>query len=323
MSQNSPQSAASASTPAWLGQEFCHAPLGKLTTWNIGGPAERLYYPTSLLDLSIYLKSLSSNEPNHNSNANPFPITWLGLGSNVLIRDGGIDGIVIATKNLNALKFIEPNYVYAQAGVTCAKLARFCSKHNLQGAEFFAGIPGTVGGALAMNAGSFGGETWPLVHQLETISSDGEIKLRTSSEFDISYRTVIPKQPSQKSEGFVGAIFHCSLHSETPESLPGQDKIKQLLQERNAKQPIGTRNCGSVFRNPPGFYAAQLIEACNLKGFRIGDALVSPKHANFIINDNEATSLDIEQLIHLIQTRVLDQFSIHLVTEVKILGKNL
>lgn len=314
MSKNILQPAAPTSAPAWLGQALSNAPLSKLNTWNIGGAAERLYYPVNLLDLSTYLKTYLK------SLSNPMPITWLGLGSNVLIRDGGIEGLVIMTRNLTDLKFIAPDHVYAQAGVTCAKLARFCAKHNLVGAEFFAGIPGTVGGALAMNAGAFGGETWPLVYQLEMMDPIGNIQLRSPSEFNISYRTVIPKEPEGKKEGFVGAIFKCPVRSS--QSVSSEDKIKQLLQERNAKQPIGTRNCGSVFRNPPGFHAAQLIEACHLKGFRLGGALVSKKHANFIINDKQATSLEIEQLIQLIQTTVFNQFSVELIPEVKILGKN-
>lgn len=310
MSKNILQSAASSSAHAWLGQELCNAPLWKLTTWHIGGPAERLYYPTNLLDLSFYLKSLSTFDLASRS------LTWLGLGSNVLIRDEGIKGVVIVTKHLNELKLISPNCVYAQAGVTCAKLARFCSKNNLSGAEFFAGIPGTVGGALAMNAGAFGGETWPLVQKVETIDSFGEIRVRAASEFNISYRTVSGKESHQAQEGFVGAFFYCPLETDANT----QDKMKSLLQERNTKQPIGTRNCGSVFRNPPGLHAAQLIEASGLKGARVGGAVVSEKHANFIINDNHATSSEVEQLIHLIQATVLEKFSVQLVPEVKILG---
>lgn len=312
MSKNILKSAASSSAQAWLGQELCDTPLWKLTTWHIGGPAERLYYPISLLDLSLYLKALSTEVA-------PTMVTWLGLGSNVLIRDQGLKGVVIVTKYLNELNLIAPNCVYAQAGVTCAKLARFCAKHNLSGAEFFAGIPGTVGGALAMNAGAFGGETWSLVQAVEMMDTAGEMRTRSSSEFNVSYRTVSGRVPSQLPEGFVGAIFQC------PSSLPGingQAKIKTLLQERNAKQPIGTYNCGSVFRNPAGFHAAQLIEDCDLKGTRIGGAVVSLKHANFILNDQEAKSVEVEQLIQLIQSTVFEKFSVHLVPEVKILGTN-
>ncbi len=297
----------------WLGNELCDASLKKLTTWHIGGPAERLYAPANLVDLSVYLKSIENNPPLMSSK-----ITWLGLGSNVLIRDEGIEGLVIVTRNLNTLELIAPNCIYAQAGVTCAKLARFCSLHNLEGGEFFAGIPGTVGGALAMNAGAFGWETWEALSQVETINGKGEITIRSTSEFDVSYRTVIGKSAEQSAEGFVSGTFKFAPNLDLNTS---KVKIKNLLQERNAKQPIGTRNCGSVFRNPQGDHAARLIEACDLKGFQVGGAIISTKHANFIINEDKATSSEIEQMIQLIQTTVFDRFGISLVPEVKILGK--
>jgi len=306
---------AKAQERTWSGQELCNTPLKKLNTWHIGGLAERLYYPISLLDLSLYLKSLE----------NQFKITWLGLGSNVLISDEGLEGVVIITRHLDRLELVAPNCIYAQAGVTCAKLARFCALHNLQGGEFFAGIPGTVGGALAMNAGAFGGETWEHVSQVETINTQGEISLRSAAEFDVSYRTVVSKQgiqAEQATEGFVSGTFKFISNKDTKDlEQSAKIKIKNLLQQRNAKQPIGTLNCGSVFRNPPDDHAARLIEACDLKGLQLGGAIISRKHANFIINENNACSADIEKIIQVVQTTVFDRFSIWLKPEVKMLGK--
>jgi UDP-N-acetylmuramate dehydrogenase len=216
---------------------------------------------------------------------------------------------------MSQLELIDETTVYVGAGVTGAKLARFCSRHNLTGAEFFAGIPGLVGGALAMNAGAFGGETWPLVIAVETINRKGEIKRRLADEFSYSYRHV----EGPPDEWFVSATLRlekCSPQNNTVD-------IKQLLAKRAVSQPTGVHSCGSVFRNPEGDYAARLIEECGLKGRRIGGAIVSEKHANFIINDKNATASDIESLIQLIQKMVSERFGIVLQTEARIVGEAL
>ncbi|MGA2655797.1 MAG: UDP-N-acetylmuramate dehydrogenase, partial [Gammaproteobacteria bacterium] len=238
---------------------------------------------------------------------------WLGLGSNVLIRDAGINGTVILTQDgLNELT-CEDNIVRAQAGVTCAKLAKFCAKHGLAEGSFFAGIPGTVGGALAMNAGAFGGETWTHVKAVEMINRQGEIKLRPREEFTVGYRHVsLPKD-----EWFVAAHF---VFPKTNDSETEQEKIRLLLRERREKQPIGVLSCGSVFRNPPGNFAAKLIEQCGLKGLKMGDAMVSEKHANFIINIKNARAADIEALILHVQQVVHEQTGIELIPEVRTYG---
>lgn len=293
--------------PIFQGIESFNSPLAKFTTWHIGGPAEILYIPASVSDLAAYISYKSNNTP----------LTFIGLGSNLLIRDGGVKGLVILTKNLNELKLVSENTIYAEAGVSCAKLAKFCSKHGLTGGEFFAGIPGTVGGALAMNAGAFGGETWESVTQVSTLDRVGQLHTRSSEDYQIGYRTVLARYEHNQKEAFMAGFFKFVPNSE----YDGHDKIRKLLQERNEKQPIGTRNCGSVFRNPEGDYAARLIEACGLKGFRQGGAIVSPKHANFIINDQNATSADVEQLIQWIQLRVLDKFDINLEAEVRMIGE--
>jgi UDP-N-acetylmuramate dehydrogenase len=286
------------------GQLQAHESLARLNTWYVGGPAKQTYRPADLADLCEFLKTLPPDEP----------IIWLGLGSNVLIRDKGINGTVILTHSgLNEMQ-IDGTHIRVEAGVTCAKLAKFCAKHGLSGGCFFAGIPGTVGGALAMNAGAFGGETWECVEAVETVDRQGQRHHRNRSEFEIAYREV--KGPPN--EWFVAA--HIQL-PKTADIEAEQQKIRALVKERREKQPIGEPSCGSVFRNPPGKYAAQLIEACGLKGFSIGGALVSKKHANFIINTGNASAAEIEALILHIQQQVFAKEGVQLRTEVHILGE--
>jgi UDP-N-acetylmuramate dehydrogenase len=265
--------------------------LRKLNSWRVGGPAARLYRPADVDDLSLFLTTMEPSEP----------LIWLGLGSNLLIRDGGINGTVIVLAGaLDRLERIEPHHIRAGAGVPCAKVARFAARQGLTGAEFLAGIPGTMGGALAMNSGAFGGETWGRVVIAETIERNGTLHRRAVKEFKVSYRSVEP--PGD--EGFVGAL----LELEPCPKEVALEKIRTLLSRRNSTQPVGMRSCGSVFRNPSNDYAARLIERSGLKGHCIGGACVSEKHANFIINTGNASAGDIEALIHLI-------------TEVQIVGE--
>ncbi len=287
--------------------ELLSQSLASLTSWHIGGIAERLYYPPDVEKLSHYLNTLSLEKP----------ITWLGLGSNVLIRDGGIKGAVICTRQLQELYQQADGSIVAQAGVTCAKFARFASARGFADAVFFAGIPGTIGGALAMNAGAFGGETWEWVEAVTMINRQGQSTKRSANEFDVGYRSVRSKQGQPLQEAFIEGIFRFPLRQHTE----GKNSIRELLRKRSSSQPIGTLNCGSVYRNPPGDFAARLIEACQLKGHQVGDAIVSPKHANFIINLGHAKARDVEALMEIIETSVLSQFGIKLFAEVKILGQ--
>lgn len=285
------------------------APLNKLNTWFVGGNAKQAYLPADIEDLSEFLKQLPLEDE---------PI-FLGLGSNVLIRDGGIPNTVILTQGqLNKLELVddEKKIFYAQAGVTCAKVAKFCVATNLAEGEFFAGIPGTVGGALAMNAGAFGGETWPRVVSVETIDRLGNVRKRTPDEYQISYRTVI----APAKEWFVGAYFQLPKGDPKGDGQETQQRIKALLAKRKETQPIGLPSCGSVFKNPPGDHAARLIECSGLKGYSIGGAQISPKHANFIINIGDATAQDIEMLIHYIQDKIAQEHQVQLQTEVRMLG---
>lgn len=280
-------------------------PLYKHTTWHVGGLARQTFRPADTQDLRLFLSQLPKTEP----------ILWLGLGSNVLIRDAGFPGTVIFTQyGLNSLK-IHNNMIEAECGVTCAKLARFCADQGFSQGEFFAGIPGTIGGALAMNAGAFGGETWNYVVAVETIDHSGELHSRKPSDYHVGYRTVESMNKNHE-EWFTRAQFSFPVAPTSGDRA----SIKTLLAKRAETQPIGTFNCGSVFRNPPGDYAARLIEASGLKGYRNGGAVVSEKHANFIINDQHARAADIEALIIHVQQEVIKKQGITLHLEVKIVG---
>ena len=286
------------------GQLLKDEPLAKYTSWRTGGPADYIYLPADLEDLSQFLRSLP----------NTIPLTWLGLGSNTLIRDGGIEGVVIITQGaLNKMTQLNPQEIRAEAGISSAQLARQTARLGATGLEFMAGIPGTVGGALAMNAGCFGGETWRFVRSVETINRRGEIKIRPMTDFTVQYRHV--ERPAD--EWFVAGYFSL-IPGDKEKSL---DDIRTLLEKRNHSQPTGTANCGSVFRNPPGNYAGRLIEECGLKGKNRGGASVSEKHANFIINESNATSADIECLITEVGAIVLEKTGVRLIPEVCIIGR--
>lgn len=293
--------------PAGLrGRVLFNEPLAKHTTWRVGGPADVFFIPADKQDLSWFMRSVEG----------VMPVMWLGLGSNLLIRDGGVRAAVIATHGaLNDLQRLSETEVWCDAGVPCAKLAKQCAKWNLGPAEFFAGIPGTLGGALAMNAGAFGGETWRHVVEVETINRRGEVRRRTASDYQIDYRHVA----GPHHEWFLGAQLSFATRGDSLES--GEAEIRALLKRRKETQPIGEPSCGSVYTNPPGHHAAKLIESAGLKGHRIGGAVVSTKHANFIINEGTATAADIEVLIDYVRAAVLEKFNIDLKPEVRIVGE--
>ncbi len=277
--------------------------LSRHTSWRVGGRVKRFYQPADIDDLSVFLATLPENEP----------VYWLGLGSNLLVRDGGYPGTVICTSGvLNGIDVLDNHCLYVEAGVACPKAARLSAKNAMSGAEFLCGIPGTMGGALAMNAGAFGGETWDIVQSVETIDRFGERYTHTPDEYEIGYRHVT----GPDGQWFVS----CVLKLEAGDAALSQKKIKALLRKRGASQPTQQPNAGSVFRNPPNDYAARLIESCGLKGMCLGGACVSEKHANFIVNTGMACAADIEQLIQMVQHRVLDETGVELQTEVRIIG---
>ncbi len=277
-------------------------PMSRHTSWRVGGPAEVFFIPSSIEDLASFLAELDAD----------VPLFWHGAGSNLLVRDAGLPGVVIsATRMLKDLDRVGDQRVRAGAGVPCTQLARQCVRWGLGPSEFFAGIPGTVGGALAMNAGAHGGETWERVASVKTIDRGGALHERTPDDFTIAYRSV--KGPAN--EWFVEANFEFDA-----DVAPSMETMKTMLDRRKTTQPLGLPSCGSVFRNPPGDYSARLIETAGLKGHRIGGAEVSTKHANFIINRDNASASDIEELIEHVQKTVLDVHGVSLQHEVRIVG---
>ena len=292
-------------------------PMRKHTSWRVGGSAARAYFPSSLQDLAAFLRSIPLAEP----------VFVVGLGSNLLVRDGGVRGTVIFThgalKQMHMVKSADDAVlVYAEAGVASPKVARFAATNALRGAEFFAGIPGTVGGALAMNAGCYGSEAWDVVKLVLTVGRHGQVNRRDPREYEIGYRHVAlrPERGTgthADDEYFVAAWFRFA----TGDAKLARSTITELLQRRTATQPLQQPNAGSVFRNPPDDFAARLIEFCGLKGFVIGGAMISSKHANFIINTGTATAADIEALIEHTQQTVLRRCGVALEREVRIIGE--
>ena len=286
-----------------LGELRVNEPMSRHTSWRVGGPAENYFIPASLEDLQHFLRELDEDTPLH----------WFGVGSNLLVRESGLRGVVIAaTKILKDLEKADHYVVRSGAGIPCTQLAKQCIRWGLGPSEFFAGIPGTVGGALAMNAGAHGGETWERVESVRTIDRAGEIHERAPSEYSVGYRSVT----GPPNEWFTEATFRFE-----PDARPSMDTMNAMLERRKNTQPLGMPSCGSVFRNPEGDHAARLIETAGLKGFSIGGAEVSEKHANFIINRGDATASDIEELIEHVQQSVHDAHGVDLVHEVRIVGE--
>lgn len=311
-------------TEALRGTLRSNVPMSQHTSWRAGGYAERVYQPADLADLIVFLRTLPADEP----------VVAVGLGSNLLVRDGGLRGTVLLLHAaLTEMRIEADGSIYVQAGISGAKLARFAAKHNLRGAEFFTGIPGTLGGMLAMNAGCYGSETWNVVANVQTITRSGKLLEREPDDYEIGYRHVVLRNkgeylehddaripnslPFHQEEFFVGARLR----------LPAGDgeiarrEIKSLLSKRIASQPLNLPNAGSVFRNPPNDYAASLIEQCGLKNLQIGGARVSEQHANFIVNVGGATAADIENLISEVQASVQHKTGICLHPEVRIIGE--
>lgn len=288
---------------SFVGELRHDEPMRLHTSWRVGGPAETFFKPSGLDDLSEFLRQLDAD----------VPVFWFGLGSNLLVRDGGIPGVVIASAGIfKDLEKIADHVVRVGASVPCTQLARQCIRWGYGPSEFFAGIPGTVGGALAMNAGAHDEETWKRVRSVRTIDRRGVVHERDPDDYQIAYRSVT----GPKDEWFVEASLEFD-----PQVTASMDTLKKMLDRRKATQPLGLPSCGSVFRNPPGDHAARLIEAAGLKGYTVGGAEVSEKHANFIINRNQASAADVEALIEHVQNTVAEMHGIKLIHEVRIVGR--
>jgi UDP-N-acetylmuramate dehydrogenase len=298
-----------AGTSELRGRLLCDEPMARHVTWRAGGCAARAYRPADLADLAVFLRSVPSADE---------PLCFVGLGSNLLVRDGGFSGTVILMHDTHGALHAEGDVVHADAGVASPKVARLAATLGLEGAEFLAGIPGTVGGALAMNAGCYGSETWDRVAGVRMIDRAGRVIERRRGDFEIGYRHVALRNGRLGEDAwFVGASFRFR----PGDATKARARIRDLLARRVATQPLNLPNAGSVFRNPPDGHAAQLIEACGLKGHVIGGARISEKHANFIVNPKAgASAADIESLIAHARDTVRAKFGVDLIPEVRIIG---
>jgi len=282
--------------------------LARYTSWRCGGLGDRVYVPADRDDLATFVRQLPAAEP----------LTAIGLGSNLLVRDGGIRGsVVVLSAALNVLA-LRDGLIYAEAGVASPKIARYAASQSFAEAEFLAGIPGTVGGALAMNAGCYGGETWRYVVRVEVLTRTGTFELRQASAYATGYRSV-----RRADGGAPDGIFTAAWFAFPPgDGRVARTRIAELLRRRIATQPLDLPNAGSVFRNPPGDHAARLIESCGLKGYAVGGARVSEKHANFIVNpQGAARAADIEAIIAHVRDTVRERTGVELEPEVQVIGE--
>jgi UDP-N-acetylmuramate dehydrogenase len=310
--------------PALRGVLRTDVPMARHVSWRAGGSADRVYVPADLQDFAAFVRATPREEP----------LLVVGLGSNLLVRDGGFRGTVVLLHAVLSSVSLAPSPIPGaapvdvcfEAGVACPKVARFAAMHGLEGAEFLAGIPGTMGGALAMNAGCYGAQTWERVARATMLTREGELVERMPDAFDVGYRHVAlaparatgsPLPVLGEDEWFVGA----TMRLDVGDVARSRARIKEFLSRRIATQPLQQPNAGSVFRNPAGDHAARLIESCGLKGLAVGGAEVSPRHANFIVNRGGATASDMEALIVMVRERVRQQTGIELVPEVRIVGE--
>ncbi len=282
-------------------------PLAPYTTFGVGGPAEVLYEAQNIRGLKGVIRYLFREN---------IPYVVIGRGSNVLVRDEGISGLVILL--CGAFRALEmeteggPN-ILAGGGVFIGNLLSFCKENGLSGLEFLAGIPGTVGGAISMNAGAFGGEIGSRVIRVEAVTAEGELKVLERSQLRFSYRNLEMEQRWIITRGWFQMV------QETASVVSG--RIKDFLKRRKEAQPVDYPSAGSVFKNPPGDYAGRLIETAGLKGKCIGGAMISDKHANYIVNRGGARAADILALMDLIRKKVREEHGIELQPEIRVVGE--
>ncbi len=295
--------------------------LSSYTTWRVGGPADQIYMPATIEGIGEFLKTIPVE----------MPIFWIGRGSNLLVRDGGIRGVVIAlTEGVDRIDTVDSGVIRAEAGASLSRLSSFVRKKGSRALDFLSGIPGSVGGALAMNAGAFGAEIWDYVAGVEVMNRSGNTLYRSAGDYRTGYRAVALRNGggSGSEEWFVAAFIHNSdgeddskpTTSKSEHSVNGAERLRDQLSMRNSSQPMAMNSCGSVFMNPPGDFAGRLIEQSELKGFCIGGACVSEQHANFIVHSGDATAVDIEKLINHVFDVVKQRHGIALRSEVRIVG---
>ena len=278
-------------------------PMKSHTTFKVGGPADFFLMPQTMEQVQKIIK-LAKQEH--------IPYLFIGNGSNLLVSDHGIRGMVITMMGMNQIK-VEETCVRAGAGVSLAALAKEALRHELQGFEFAAGIPGTLGGAVHMNAGAYGGEMKDVIKEATVLDKEGTIKNLTKEQLELGYRTsVIGKNQY--------VVLEAVLELTKGEKEEIQSNMEELARRRREKQPLEYPSAGSTFKRPEGYFAGKLIDDAGLRGFQLGGAQVSDKHCGFIINTGNATALDIQRLIVEVQNRVEDKFGVRLETEVKFVG---
>lgn len=284
---------------------FMNESLKKHTTYGIGGPADLMIFPKSKQDLIKVIEIINENK---------IQLTILGSGSNVLVSDNGIRGAVISLKNSLKQIEVDENILYAECGTMLGKIVKHAVKNNLIGLENLNGVPGTLGGALIMNAGAWGGEISENLIHVEVINSKSEIQKIQKKDLNFSYR----QSSFNKDDILLSAKFNLK--------KADKDIIKENFIEaqsgRKKSQPLNKRSAGSLFKNPKNNSAGKLLDEAGLKGFSIGDAKISEKHANFFINDGDATSKDMLMLIKKAHKKVKDKFNVNLSLEVKLMGFN-
>ena len=278
-------------------------PLSRHTSFKIGGPAALMAFPATEEELSALLQLSSALD------ISPY---ILGAGTNVLAPDEGIDGLVICLKDcLNGIRQLEDDRIEVMGGVTLSRAAVFAANLGLAGMEFAHGIPGTVGGGVYMNAGAYGGELCQICESVDVMTMDGKLEHFTCQQMEFSYRHSILEEQG-------GIVTKAVFKLQKGDTQAIRDKMKELIGKRSASQPLDLPSAGSAFKRPVGGYAAALIDQAGLKGFRVGDAAVSEKHAGFVVNLGSATAKDVRTLLEAVASKVYENSGIKIEPEVRI-----
>lgn len=281
-------------------------PMSRHTTFAVGGPADVLLLPTTVKEMSLAMRA---------AHKTGLPVMVLGGGSNVLVRDGGIRGVVIQLTNLKKVMYCHDRKLMASAGFMLKDVCQFAQQNSLTGVEFACGIPGTLGGAVFMNAGAYGGEMSHIVSRVRTVNSTGGVHTYSAPNLGFSYR----QSRFQKAQEFIVEV-ELNLRHGDPQEI--QDLMDDLMNRRRTKQPLDMHSAGSTFKRPPGYFAGTLIDQTGLKGLSCGDAQVSMKHAGFVVNTGHASAKDVLNVIHQVQQRVEQAHGVHLEPEVLIIGED-
>lgn len=286
-------------------QFFINEPMCKHTTFNIGGPADYLIFPGSMEQLQATVKLMNQCD---------IPFTILGNGSNVLVLDKGIRGAVIKFHAPMSYKRCEGNIIVAGAGAYLKHVSQFAADNGLTGMEFACGIPGSLGGAVFMNAGAYDGEMKNVVKEVKTVTATGKILTYGPDEFNFGYRHSVFQANGQ-------AIAEITLELQPGNKADIKAKMDDYTARRESKQPLEMPSAGSTFKRPEGYYAGTLIDSIGLKGLQVGGAQISTKHAGFVVNSGHATAQDVLDLIKEVQDRVYKEKGVKLYPEVRIIGE--